>query len=150
MAVERPIYSIKPEESKQPEELSLGSVGCVTIFAAGVFGGGSGLIWGTEVGLKVGIGMSGFIGGMLLGLPSADRAEKFAKQGRQKRAYVEALRSLFETAIGLAIGGITAGGGIAGTEGAFIGGGVGVLIGVGGGQTAFSRVSRALRDRGSA
>lgn len=154
---ERPIYFTKPDqEEKTP--LSVGQVGCVTIFAGGVFGGiaggASNFIWGSEVGLRVGVevgvGMSGLMGGVIMGITSADRAEAFAKEGRKRRAYVEALRGCLESAIGLAVAGGIAGYGVADIPGAVIGGSIGVLIGsVGFGQVTFGSVSRAVKNRES-
>lgn len=154
---ERPIYFTKPDqEEKTP--LSVGQVGCVTIFAGGIFGGiaggASNFIWGSEVGLRVGVevgvGMSGFMGGMIMGITSGERAENFAKEGRKRRAYVEALRGCLESAIGLAVAGGIGGYGIADLPGAVFGGSMGILVGgLGLGQVTFRTVSRTLKNRES-
>lgn len=151
---ERPIYYTQPDEQDKTP-ITLGQTGCVILFAGGVFGGISGVasnfIWGSEVGLRVGVevgvGMSGLMGGGIMGIASAERAENFAKAGRKRRAYVEALRASLESAIGLAIAGGTAGYVTGDIPGAVIGVAVGVLIGGGGlSQVAFANVSRGLKE----
>ncbi len=145
---ERPIYSTKPDQEPERRPITLGQIGGITLFADGVFGGAVGLIWGPQAGIETAIGMSGFMGGMMLGVTSFERAERFAKEGRSKRAYLEALRGSFETAVGLAIAGATTGQAIAEVPGALIGGGFGAFVGIGGfGQFAFATVSRELRAR---
>lgn len=144
MAIERPIYSTQSDEPTKP--LTLGKIGCVTLMTGGIFGGGSALIFGPQVGLEVAIGMSGLMGGVIQGISSDERAVEFAKEGRKKRAFVEALKGTFETAFGLALAGATVGHGISGghIEGAIIGGAVLALVSLGFGQFAFRHVSEAL------
>lgn len=154
---ERPIYFTKPDQEEKTQ-LDVKGVGCVTLFAGGMYGGIAGgvsnLFWGPEVGLRVGaevgIGTASFMGGITLGLISAERAEDFAKEGRKGRAYIEALRGCLEYAIGFAVAGGTAGYGIADVPGAVIGGSIGGLVGsVGLGQVTFGSVSRAVKNRES-
>lgn len=147
-AVERPIYSTKLGQEPERQPLPLVQVGCATLFAGGFFGVGVGLIWGPQAGAETAIGVSGFVGGIIFSINSFERAEKFAKEGRGKRAYLEALRGSFEAGIGLAIAGATAGQAIGEVPGALIGGGFGAFVGIGGfGQFAVSDVSNILKQR---
>lgn len=123
-------------------------LGAVVLACDLIYGGAAGLIWGPEVGTQVAIGMTGLVGGVALGVSSMERAQEFAKMSRRGRAYVEALRGSFETAVGLAIAGATVGHSIGEIPGTLIGGGVGAFIGLGGfSQGAFAAVSRELRDK---
>ncbi len=147
MAQERPIYST---ESDNPEDHKLSFKDGVIVVGttSGMLGGGSGWIWGSQVGVEVTVGWSSMMGGVILSFSSADRAEAFAREGRKTRAYVEALRSSFESALALAVPGALVGHGLADITGAIVGGGIGVFVGgFGNGQVNFGRVSQALRER---
>lgn len=151
---ERPIYFTKPDVEEK-SVLDAKGIGCVTLFCGGLFGGIAGgvshFIGGSDAGLRgieVGLGFSGFMGGVMLGMTSSERAEAFAKEGRKKRAYVEALKSCMEAAVGFGIAGGSAGYGVANNTGAIMGGFIGMFIGaVGLSQLTFGGVERILSER---
>lgn len=117
--------------------------------AMGIFyGGAAGLIWGLEVGIEVGIGLAIVTGGFVYGIESCNRAIEFAEQGRKVRAYLKALQSTLEFAVGLTGAGAIAGFSIAGPEGAIWGAATGALIGLGGfGLINMDSLSTAFRQR---
>ncbi len=132
--------------SGNPQELPLR---VITLSAGGMgvfYGGLSHLVWGSQAGLEVGLGLGGLTAGLALGINSSNRAERFAKEGRPIRAYVEALKSLIESAMGVGVMGAAVGFHLGHIPGAVLGFGVGALIGGGGNwMLVLSKVERGLR-----
>lgn len=113
-----------------------------------LYGTGFGLIYGPQVGAEVYIGSVGIIGGISLGIASSNEAIEFARKGKRIGAYLKALESTLEAAIGLAVAGAAAGFGIAGPEGAIWGAATGgIFAGVGEFGQNMHLLSEAFRER---